>query len=389
MKIKQEPGDFRVDELTDIVPGNTGEYALYRLEKTGWTTPDAISMVRRRWQLDLRRVSYGGLKDRHAVTRQHLTVFRGPQQNLTQDGVDVEYLGRVEFAFTAEHIRANRFIVTMRHLKESDLAAALVAAEDLGRAGVPNYFDDQRFGSVGRGNTFVAREMVRGNFEAALKLALAEPYAHDRPPAKREKQLLRDRWGDWPGLKASLLRGHARSLVDYLVTHPTDFKGAVARLRPELGGLYLAAYQSYLWNRVLDRWLRARCSPESLGAIELAVGRFAVPLAAAADALAGHADSTLPLPSARLKVSTPEIDAVLADEGLTLSTLKVPGLQKPYFSKGDRPAFLRPAGVSADPGDDALNRGRKTLTLRFDLPRGGYATMIVKRLTAVQLEKHV
>ena len=34
--------------------------------------------VRRRWRIDFRRLSYGGLKDRHAVTSQFLTIFRGP-----------------------------------------------------------------------------------------------------------------------------------------------------------------------------------------------------------------------------------------------------------------------------------------------------------------------
>ena len=35
MKVKQQPGDFRVEELTDIVPGPTGDFALYRLDKVG------------------------------------------------------------------------------------------------------------------------------------------------------------------------------------------------------------------------------------------------------------------------------------------------------------------------------------------------------------------
>ena len=78
MKIKQRPEDFRVEELTSAVASDTGEFAFYRLDKTGWTTPDALSAIRRRWQVDFRRLSYGGLKDRHAVTSQHITIFRGP-----------------------------------------------------------------------------------------------------------------------------------------------------------------------------------------------------------------------------------------------------------------------------------------------------------------------
>ena len=109
-------------------------------------------------------------------------------------------------------------------------------------------------GSVA-GNDFVARHLVRGEFEAGLQLALAAPYEFDKAEQKREKAILRECWGNWPECKARLPRGHARSLVDYLVSHPTDFRGAVERLRPELQGLYLSAYQSYLWNGMLAAWL--------------------------------------------------------------------------------------------------------------------------------------
>ena len=79
MKIKEKHEDFRVEEITDVVPSEAGPFALYRLEKQGWSTPDALAAVRRRWKLDLRRLSYGGLKDRHATTVQYLTIFHGPR----------------------------------------------------------------------------------------------------------------------------------------------------------------------------------------------------------------------------------------------------------------------------------------------------------------------
>src|SRR5918912_73160 len=119
MKLKQQPEDFRVEELTDAVGGAAGEFALYRLEKTGWTTPDALAAVRRRWQIDWRSLSYGGLKDRHAVTSQHLTIFRGPRRNLTHERITLTYLGQRAGPFTASDIRANRFAVTLRAMSEA------------------------------------------------------------------------------------------------------------------------------------------------------------------------------------------------------------------------------------------------------------------------------
>src|SRR4051812_47725371 len=113
MHIKQRPEDFEVEELTDVQPELAGDFALYRMEKRGWTTADALAAVPRRWQLDARRVSYGGLKDRHAHTVQYFTVYRGPERKLTHSEVHVSYLGRVREPYTSEQIRANRFRLTI------------------------------------------------------------------------------------------------------------------------------------------------------------------------------------------------------------------------------------------------------------------------------------
>jgi tRNA pseudouridine13 synthase len=385
MKLKQRPEDFRVEEQTEAVGGDAGEFAFYRLDKTGWTTPDALNAVRRRWQLDWRRLSYGGLKDRHAVTSQFVTVFRGPRRNLSHERITLTFLGQRTEPYTSADIRANRFTVVLRALGDTAVSHAEAALAEVADAGLPNYFDDQRFGSVGDGREFVAREMVFGRFDRALWLALAAPYEFDRADAKREKALLREHWGDWTALRARLPKGHARSLVDYLVHHPDDLKGAVTRLRPELQGLYLSAYQSDLWNRVLAAWLTRTLGPDHLADLDLKLGRVPVPLRVPEERRAEWESLSLPLPSARLKPDPGAtwgeiIDAVLKDEGLTLAELRIKGMQKPFFSKGDRAGCVRPGGLRHTLEPDDLKPGRRKLTLLFDLPRGSYATMLVKRV---------
>jgi tRNA pseudouridine13 synthase len=389
MKLKQQPEDFRVEELTDATAGDNGEFAFYRLEKTGWTTLDALAAIRRRWQIDFRRLSYGGLKDRHAVTAQHLTIAGGPKRNLNHERVALTYLGQRAEPFTAHDIRANRFRVVLRAMTAPAVARAETALGEVAAAGVPNYFDDQRFGSVGEKGEFVAREMVFGRFERALWLALAAPYEFDRADAKREKATLRDLWGNWAECQARLPKGHARSLVSYLAPHPTDFKGAVARLRPELQGLYLSAYQSYLWNRMLAVWLTNALGAANLTDVELKLGRVPVPVRVPDVLRATWDPLTLPLPSARVKPEAgapwlPVVEEVLKSEGLTLPELRIKGMQQPFFSKGDRPACVRPANLSHATEPDELNRGRVKLVLQFDLPKGSYATMLVKRISSVE-----
>ncbi|MCE9565118.1 MAG: tRNA pseudouridine(13) synthase TruD [Planctomycetes bacterium] len=388
MKLKQQPEDFRVEELTAATGGDSGEFAFYRLDKTGWTTPDALSAIRRRWQIDFRRMGYGGLKDRHAVTSQFLTIFRGPKRNLSHERITLTHLGQRTEPYSAHDITANRFTVTLRAMSDIAVSVAATALTEVERCGVPNYFDDQRFGSVDDATAFVAKEMVLGRFEEALKLALMAPYEFDRREAKREKATLKAHWGDWPVLKAKLPRGHARSLVDYLVSHPTDFKGAVARLKPELQGLYLSAYQSYLWNRMLAAWLTHTLGAENLASVELKLGKVPVPVRVPEEKRAEWESLALPLPSSRLKPGPDDawagiVEEVMKAEGLPLAELRIRGMEKPFFSKGDRLGCVRSTNIGHTNEPDDVNPGKRKLTLKFDLPRGCYATMIVKRVTAI------
>jgi tRNA pseudouridine13 synthase len=387
MKLKQQPEDFQVEELTDLVPVDQGAFALYRLEKRGWATLDALQAIRRRWRLDLRRVSYGGLKDRHAHTVQYITIFHGPRRRLTHHAIHLEYLGQVKAPYSSDDIRANRFQVTLRDLSANDVAAIQLALEEVGRVGLPNYFDNQRFGSVDKQGEFVARLMVLGRYEDALRQALAGPYEHDRAAQKREKALLREHWRDWPRCKELLPRSHARSLVDYLVSHPEDFRGALARLRPDLRGLYLSAYQSYLWNRMLAWWVRDRCRPEQLISVRLRLGEVPMPT---------NLDDTqrnelvrlfLPLPSARqsLEAGDPRLvplEMVLQEEGIEREQLKLKGFRELFFSRGERVAWCLPANVEVQAQPDENHAGRQKMLLAFELPRGIYATLLVKRITS-------
>jgi len=395
MIVKQKPEDFQVEELTAVVP-TAGPFALYRLEKTGWGTPDALQAIRRRWRIDHRRISYGGLKDRHAHTVQHFTIFHGPQRRLTQQGLTdlgftVTFVGHVGEPFTAEHIQANRFKIVVRNLAPADVDKATQAFEEVSQSGVPNYFDDQRFGSVSGGGPFLAKAIMLGDYEKALRLALTAPYPHDRRPQKKEKAILRAHWGDWAVAKEKLERSHARSLVDYLVGHPTDFRGALERLRPELRGLYLSAYQSHLWNRMLAGYVRALVPLDRLVEVPLLLGD--VPMhrpprdRTASDGLPILQDLRLPLHNHRAILAEsdpakPFFDRVLREENLTLEQFKLKGFREMFFSRGDRPALCKPSALHMEALPDEAHGGKSKLQITFDLPRGSYATLILKRLTA-------
>lgn len=387
MKLKTIPEDFFVEELPFNFPteASHGDYAFYCLEKKNWTTPDALSAVRRRWDVPMNRLGWGGLKDRHAHTVQYFSIFHGPRRGMEHSTFTVNYLGNRSNPYSSSDFYGNRFRLILRDLQADERLALTSAFAELERTGVVNYFDDQRFGSVTDGKSFIAREMVLENYEGALKLALCGEYAYDPKEARDEKETLRKYWNDWTECRAHLQKGHARSLVCYMQEHPTDFKGAVLRLRPELQGLYLSAWQSHLWNRMVSRALETRIPADRLTTLSLKTANVVTPKSIPEEQKDFWEDAVLPLVSARLKPQkdawwTDLVNTIMAEEGLELAKMKIRGADKPFFSRGERHMSLRPANVTWAVADDERHKGRQKMKLEFELPRGAYATMVVKFL---------
>ncbi len=386
MKLKRQPEDFRVEELPLVEGSDRGRFGFYRLTKRGVGTLEAIETICRRWNLGGRQVSYGGLKDRHAVTIQYLTILDGPDRGIREGHVDLEPLGRLSHPYGPANFRGNRFTVVLRDLSKEKAEAARVALGELPVDGLPNYFDDQRFGSVGYDGDFIARAWLAGDHEKALRLAIAEPNPSDRPDARDEKAILRECWGNWPEAKARLPRSHARSLATYLVDHPTDFRGAFARVRRELRSLYFSAFQSHLWNLQLARLIERTTRPEQRAAVEFKVAELPIHRGLDPEQAAVLTSARLPLPASRtpLPEPGPVLDAVLevvSGFGLAWEDLRVKHLKDVFFSKGVRNALFFPEGLTQSVEADDLYPGRKKITLGFDLPKGAYATLVVKRVT--------
>jgi tRNA pseudouridine13 synthase len=385
MKLKSLPEDFQVEEVPAVTPGKDGRFTFYRLTKRGLGTLEAIDAICRRWDISSRRVSYGGLKDRHAVTIQYLTILEGPSQPLKQTSLELEPLGRVNVPYGPQHFRGNRFGVVIRHLNSADLDRAVRASRELATDGLPNYFDDQRFGSVGFGGEFIAQAWLAGNYERALWLALVEPNAADRPDTKAEKQVLRECWKNWPEAKARLGRSHARSLVTYLVDHPEDFRGGFARVRRELRSLYFSAFQSHLWNLILAGWLERATRPEQRALVEFKLATLPVQRGLDPDQADALRRLSIPLPSSRTALPAGPLGDVAREVmerfKLAWEAMRVKHLKDVFFSKGSRPALFFAERLEHTVSGDELAPGRKALRLSFELPKGAYATLVVKRIT--------
>lgn len=322
------------------------------------------------------------------MTTQHMTIQHGPRKNLEQSSLDLRYLGQTARPFRAEQILGNRFSLTMRDMSEDEVGSAIQASRAVRESGLPNYFDNQRFGSLGFSGEWIGKAWCLGDYERALWLALADPNADDRSQEKKQKRILAEKWGDWVSCKAALGRSHRRSIVTFLADKqaagkPVDFRGAFARISVDLRGLYLSAFQSALWNRLLTSWLQQRLADDGRVPFELKSGPCL--FGEFSSITPDDFEMVLPLPSSRQKEIDPATSAllepILAAEGMELRQVRVKYPRDSFFSKSWRRALVTPGHLTHEASPDEMYAGKQKLCLCFDLPRGSYATILVKRLS--------
>jgi len=382
MKLKARPEDFRVEERLKLRLKRAGAFSVYRLEKRFWNTLDVINHLEQRH--GLRKLSRAGLKDRYALSVQYLSLpGRGPRQ-VIEKNYTLRLAGMADEPVSRDVLLDNSFKVTLRALTDEEGSAILSALPKVNRFGFPNYYDEQRLGSARHGQGFIARRLIAGHFNGALRLWLGTPSAADDTQMRRRKAAIEDHWGNWPRI-LELAPPEGQPAIRHLSLNPKDFKGAVYLIPRTLLELFVNAYQGWLWNEVLAALLADLKIP--LRQLEYSLGTLA------------FYDELTPTDAkflSKLIIPAPGPDAefaseraaratnqVLAREGLTLDQLELKmRIRGVFFKAYPRKAMVVPEHLKASPteGDD-LYPGRKKLVLSFFLPPGSYATMLIKRLS--------
>jgi len=381
-RFKDSPDDFRVAEVFDFPIGD-GPFAVYTLRKRNIGTPEALDELYH--QLGRGAVSFGGLKDKYAVTEQFITVESGPRKNLRTESAELNYLGQSNRPFDSKDIKANRFEIVLRDVAPDAADQLEVILPAASNWWTPNYFDEQRFGSIGESGVFMAEHWCRGDYEAAIRVALTDPNPHDESNDRKEKRLLAEHWNQWH--KLPLLRDPIRhAVVSHLADRPDDFRGAITRIPHGLRSLYLSAFQSAIWNRLLSAEIGARLDAAQLQGFAVAQNHLVL-MPLGAESASFLAEINLPLPSARQPLpdeKTAQLMAVLlSNYNLEYRQLRVKYPRDTFFSKGERPAGFQATDLHGSLDADDRYPARRKLSLAFDLPRGCYATMFLRRLGAV------
>ncbi|WP_434579972.1 tRNA pseudouridine(13) synthase TruD [Pseudomonas sp. Z5-35] len=151
--LKATAEDFQVDEVLDIPLSGDGEHLWIWVEKRGLNTEEAARRLAKAAGVPLRTVSYAGLKDRQALTRQWFSVQLPGKADPDLSAAENETLkilkiGRHRRKLQRGAHSANGFTLRLTQFK-GDKEAIEARLQQIIRQGIPNYFGVQRFGHDG------------------------------------------------------------------------------------------------------------------------------------------------------------------------------------------------------------------------------------------------
>ena len=411
-RIKAENADFRVREIerfeAESLNADPGAYAhlVVRATLRGWDTNDFAKRLSDALRISRERVSWAGTKDKHAVTTQLFTLRKVAPEDLSDVEIrdaDLEALGRSGRGLQFGDLAGNEFEIEVTDAERPENAeavrealAAFGGTPDSETVGVPNYFGQQRFGSRRPVTHEVGLCVVRERWEDAVRAYVGNPYEMEPEGTQDARREVEDAFDerDWKTALDALPRrlGFERAMLNQLVENggddPEDFRAALEAVPSNLQRLFVNAAQSYAFNRILSERLArglpfdrpvagdVACFAERVDGLTLPdVDREQRVTEKRVETVARHCERgrafvTAPLVGTETELADGE-QGEIEREVLSELDLEPADFDLPdeFHSTGTRRAILVRTALEIETGP---------LTFTFALPKGSYATVILR-----------
>ncbi len=365
-----------ISRSDDGNPIHTDECIIFWLEKFNWDTNQILKLIAKKLHVSADRLKIAGTKDKRALTRQRVSLW-DPDKELEEKlravrikDIKIYKISRGE-KLKLGGLQGNRFAITIRDigLSENEIKERIEKIFEELQKGIPNIFGPQRFGETRPVTSAVGKEMLRNDFEKAVRIYLADYFESEPEDAKKARRFLSENW-NIIGFKKSLETfpyrlKNERSMLGYLCGYPKDFAGALRRLPKRLRKMFLNAYQSEIWNGAAEEYFLAAEKDEKKKELK----NIKIPLV-------GY-DTELDEEDMIHK----KIITMLKKDKIKLSDFAMKGMPEMRCNGGERKLLLFPKDMKLIKIiDDEFNSGKKAAQISFFLPAGSYATVVLKEI---------
>lgn len=396
------------DTLSPTFSKKSGDkYTTFNLVKINKETFKAIKDIGKALNIPIRLIYFSGIKDKCSISVQKVSIL----------GDHIEKLRKLrlrDFFFryiipTRKPVKlggnwGNNFTIVIRNIDKNKFLNKNLneIIQKLTKYGFPNYYGLQRFGTFRPNSHIIGRHILENNYELAFHEFVSTTYSTESP----DLQLVRGNLQKDGSLENAYKNfpkslNYERIMIEHLINNPGDYKGSFDTLTPHLNSLLISAFQSYLFNKVISLRVKNGISlfnPVKGDAISILDddngnitkvkhiygGIYDKYLK---DAIKlNRAVIIIPLPGYSSKLDEFPFmktlyEEVFREEDINLKIYENDILLKYNFKGSFRAITVKPIGLNVgDLKDDDIYQGKKKILLEFSLPKGTYATMLLREL---------
>ena len=438
--LKTRVEDFRVEESSKVPAlDDKGRFTVARVTMTNWETNRYLRRLARACGINKKRIFSSGLKDKRAITTQIL-VIDAPRRKVESVEIPdstIEVLGRTHQKVAMGDHDGNRFNITVSCCSDNsanpiDAKEAMSRvhqirdglAKSMGSDAFPNWIGPQRLGSTRPVTPQVGAAVIEGDFERAVDLYVGMAGSREG----EEAEAFRSSWREHGDPKKSLelapdRLGYESSMLQHLAKKPGDYIGAFKTLPNSLQLLMVHSIQSLAFNHSLSHRIVS-----GLSLIEPEEGDLVAPLMANGRIDVGKmayvSSTNLERCRRNCKLGRLVVTGILPGRQSSLAEAgpgenEVAGISQAGLGGGDwvvnqiprlttsgtRRALSVPfrdisveqapdADVSSQRWDEGPKEGDRwhpegaSLRLRFTLPAGAYATVMMREIMRSPLDHY-
>ena len=386
--LRNRPEDFFVQEVPLYEPSGEGEHLYVEIQKVGLTTREAVNRVATALELSPKDIGVAGLKDRHAVTRQTLSLWKKgltEEQAMTTpiEGVQVLWADWHANKLKTGHLAGNRFAIKIRDVDPTAVLKLRPLLDRLEKEGLPNYYGEQRFGSDShRPNDVLGVALTGGDYQQFCDLLLGGEDGREDVAAARK---LYDEGNREAALEAwpDNIQPEKRVLKRLVKTGDPE-QAAKAMDKGSLR-FYTSAAQSAIFNALVARRVKGGTLAQILlGDVAtkhkdalITTGSFVVedPIEDQPRCDAWEISPTGPMPGKKMHPRAAE-EAEMIEKQVYAELGVRPGLFD-SLTGTRRPIRVRPTETRLASGVDEHGQH---ITVAFTLPAGCYATTLLREI---------
>ncbi|MBE6486761.1 MAG: tRNA pseudouridine(13) synthase TruD [Methanosphaera stadtmanae] len=265
--IRQSNEDFFVDEVPLHLPSGEGPNTWIHLEKNGRTTLDVVLDIARELHISRKRTGFAGMKDRSAITKQwlcisNITPEELPDFNEVLHNVKILEIKQNQKKLRMGQLKGNKFKINIRNTinPEEDKELAEKVLESLKITGVPNYYGYQRFGEVRSTTHLVGKCLVEGDIKKAVDTYIGNPNEEEHnQPYEARKLYDEGKLQEAYDLMPKSMRYEKSMIKELMIAQnkhgeivEKDYIKAIESLPKPLKRMFVNAYESYLFNKIVN-----------------------------------------------------------------------------------------------------------------------------------------